>query len=594
MPINLPPLTPQLIKGLEQGRSEQLAALAKVLNVAIGNQVSASVEKIEPIAPAQREALLKQTQEALQQLLRSPATPAIKAQIGRLQEQQQLLSSEQLKWAHLQINGRPLLTYTDRPLLPGQTHTVQLTDAQRLALIELPPAPSAAVTTPVSTSTTSITPTGTALANALAQVLVASAQTGTSATGGVPTTPSVFTPATHSSGVGQTPAPVKDSAVDTPSARISPSVARGNPETLNILASALRTLLPQKDQAQQLYPALSPLQQLPMERRQALLPSSVQQALKTLADQLRSPQQLSNPKLLPMIMKNSGVFFESKLANQIATQGATAKSGSLQPLDNTFTNRLTSQDLKGALLQLLHRVNQELPAGSTRSQPVVPASSSPSSQSAQITSAPTPADLTQLQLSLPTSLPRLLQLLQFPQRPERELSDKVLRNQLLMLLHQQTLTSLAKIQLQQVQTLSHQQSSTDPTQPTQSWMLDIPIRHGQDVHNLELKLQQDWVDEDGGGPEGSAEKIRQWSVTLSFNLPDAGGFYAQLVVIKDTVSVKLWAEHQPTLSEARLKLDNLRDQLSAQGIAVKELHCVHGKPPNAKISLHYSLVDITT
>ncbi len=598
MPINLPPLTPQLIKGLEQGRSEQLAALAKVLNVAIGNQVSASVEKIEPISPAQREALLKQTQEALQQLLRSPATPVIKAHIVRLQEQQQLLSSEQLKWAHLQINGRPLLTYTDRPLLPGQTHTVQLTDAQRLALIELPPAPTTAVTAPSSTGHASTPPTGTALANALAQVLIASARAGASATstnvtGGAPATPTALTPATHSTGMVQTPAPVKDSAVDLRKETLNPSITRGNPETLNTLASALRTLLPQKDQTQQLYSALSPLQQLPMERRQALLSSSVQQALKTLADQLRSPQQLSNPKLLPMIMKNSGVFFESKLANQIMTQGATVKSGSPQLLSNTFTNRLTSQDLKGALLQLLHRVSQELPA--SRSQAASPASPTPSIQSAPTPSVSTSTDLTQLQLSgLPTSLPRLLQLLQFPQRPERELSDKVLRNQLLMLLHQQTLTSLAKIQLQQVQTLSHQQSSTDPAQPTQSWMLDIPIRHGQDVHNLELKLQQDWVDEDGGEPEGSGEKIRQWSVTLNFNLPEAGGFYAQLVVIKDTVSVKLWAEQQSTLSEARLKLDNLRDQLNAQGIAVKELLCVHGKPPNAKISLHYSLVDITT
>ena len=79
-----------------------------------------------------------------------------------------------------------------------------------------------------------------------------------------------------------------------------------------------------------------------------------------------------------------------------------------------------------------------------------------------------------------------------------------------------------------------------------------------------------------------------------FNLPDAGGFYAQLVVINDTVSVKLWAEQQSTLSEARLKLDNLREQLSAQGIVVKQLQCVQGKPPSPNISLHYSLVDITT
>src|SRR5690606_9622362 len=117
MPINLPPVTPQLLKGLEQGRSEQLAALSKVLNIAIGNQVNASVEKIEAITPQQREVLLKLTQEALQQLSRNPVTPAAQAQIARLLEQQQLLGSAQLKWVHLQVNSRPLLTYTDKPLL---------------------------------------------------------------------------------------------------------------------------------------------------------------------------------------------------------------------------------------------------------------------------------------------------------------------------------------------------------------------------------------------------------------------------------------------------------------------------------------------
>lgn len=599
MPINLPPLSSQLLKGLEQGRSEHLAALSKLLNVAIGNQVTASVEKIEAITPTQREELMKRTHEALQQLLRSPATPAVKAQIVRLQEQQQLLNSEQLKWVHLQVNSRPLLTYTDRALLPGQTVTVQLTDAQRLALVDPSPALTAAVTSSVGVAPTNsaIGAGGSTLAHALAQVLTAGARTASD-------NPLAVTPSDQSasprSGLTQTTPPVP--AVETPvpvTDKATPKVdlARGSAETLNLLAAALRNLLPQKDQPQQLYAALSPLQQLPLERRQAVIPARVQQALKTLADQLRSPQQLSNPKLLPLIVRNTGVFFENKLANQVVDTGALPKgnpptgSSPIGP-DSSLTNRLTTQDLKGALLQLLHRVKQELPANSGRD-PSAPPGPSSATQSTY-PGAATTTHVTQVQQSaLPVSLPGLLQLIHFPQRPERELSDKVLRNQLLMLLHQQTLGSLAKIQLQQVQTLSHQQSQTDSAQPTQSWVFDIPVRHGQEVHNLEIKLQQDWVDEGEDENKGGV-KVRQWSVTLSFDLPDAGGFYAQLIVINETLSVKLWAEQQTTLSEARLKLDNLREQLSTQGIVVKQLQCVQGKPPSTNISLHYSLVDITT
>lgn len=599
MPINLPPLSSQLLKGLEQGRSEHLAALSKLLNVAIGNQVTASVEKIEAITPTQREELMKRTHEALQQLLRSPATPAVKAQIVRLQEQQQLLSSEQLKWVHLQVNSRPLLTYTDRALLPGQTVTVQLTDAQRLALVDPSPALTAAVTSSggVAPTNSAIGAGGSTLAHALAQVLTAGARTASD-------NPLSATPSDQSasprSGLTQTTLPVP--AVETPvpvtdKATSKVDLARGSAETLNLLAAALRNLLPQKDQPQQLYAALSPLQQLPLERRQAVIPASVQQALKTLADQLRSPQQLSNAKLLPLIVRNSGVFFENKLASQIVDTGALPKgnpptgSSPIGP-DGSLTNRLTTQDLKGALLQLLHRVKQELPANSGRD-PSAPPGPSSATQSTY-PGAATTAHVTQVQQSaLPVSLPGLLQLMRFPQRPERELSDKVLRNQLLMLLHQQTLGSLAKIQLQQAQTLSHQQSQTDSAQPTQSWVFDVPVRHGQEVHNLEIKLQQDWVDEGEGENKGGV-KVRQWSVTLSFDLPDAGGFYAQLIVINETLSVKLWAEQQTTLSEARLKLDNLHEQLSTQGIVVKQLQCVQGKPPSTSISLHYSLVDITT
>src|SRR5690606_27095397 len=98
------------------------------------------------------------------------------------------------------------------------------------------------------------------------------------------------------------------------------------------------------------------------------------------------------------------------------------------------------------------------------------------------TSSTTPLAFSPLQstgFALPTPLqfPAALQLLQhLAARPNLDLSDKVLRTQLMLLLHQHTLTSLAKVQLQQLHTLNHQQSQVDSPQPTQSWLFDIPVR----------------------------------------------------------------------------------------------------------------------
>lgn len=597
MPINLPPITQSLIKGVEQARAEQMATLSKIIGITIGNNVIATVEKVEPINPQQREELLKRTQETLLQLQRSPATPAVKAQIAQLVEQQQLLSSTQVKWAHLQINGRPLLTYTDKPLAAGQSVSVQLSNPQRLVLTAPLPVdpliapkmtgfltpngglstgaastvalPTATLTTPV-LSTSLVAPALSALATKLAEGLSAA---GSRAPASVATT------------------------TEQPVTGIAPGERK---QTQMLLAEALRNLLPHKDQPQQLYSALPQLQQLSASSRHELLSSSLQQALKTVADQLRSPMQLSNPKLLQMVVKNSGVFFEHKLAQNLPTN-APAKPAEFTHLKNTFgntennqavtANRLTTQDLKGALLQLLNRVNQDLVATNKLSENARPSVAATYTSPA---AAPPPATSPFASAAQIPTLAGLLQFLQQPvQRASPELSLKVLRTQLLMLLQQHTLGSLAKVQLQQAHTLNHQQNQSDTTQPTQSWLFDIPMKHGHDVHNLELRLEQSWIDDEKQSDENDA-KIRQWSVTLSFNLPDAGGFHAQLTVVHDTVSAKLWAEQDGTLNEAKIKLENLRIQLESQGVVVKQISCVKGTPPSTAISLNYSLVDVNT
>lgn len=541
MPSNLPPITQTLLSGLQQMRTEQLASLSKITGLSIGSTAMAVVEQIAPATQPQRDLLLAQSQQLLAQLQQKPATPAIKLQIATLLEQQQLLASPPLKLVQLQLNNRALLTYTDQPVQVGQQIPVKLDTQQRL--VQLLTALSAG-TSPLTTKQGE--PDLAAITKAQQSVVHTAAQAKAQST----------------------------------------------------LAEALRTLLPQKEKPQELFATLAPLQQLPIKKRDQLLPVTVQQALRNVADQLRSMPQLTNPKLLPMVLKNSGVQFEQKLAASLspAPESSAATKNPVSTPTSPMSQRLISQDYKGALLHLLNQLGQALGkvAPPMNEVPPTPLTSTPSATSSTTPLPFSPLQSTGFALPTPLQFPTALQLLQhLAARPNLDLSDKVLRTQLMLLLHQHTLTSLAKVQLQQLHTLNHQQSQVDSPQPTQSWLFDIPVRYGQDVHPLEIRIDQEWVN-DEKNEENQRDKVKQWSVMLSFNLPRLGGLYAQLTILDDAVSAKLWAEQTSTLAQAQASLESLRQQLQAQGVEVKQLQCVNGSPPSRSVSLNYSLVDIQT
>ena len=542
MPGNLPPITQNLVSSVQQMRTEQLATLSKITGLSIGSTLMAVVEQIAPASQSQRDLLLAQNQQLLAQLQQKPLTPAIKLQLAGLLEQQQLLASPPLKLVQLQLNNRSLLTYTDQPLQLGQQIPVKLDAQQRLVqlftALDARPVPST----------------------------------------GTPAEPDIAL-----------------------AAKAQSAVIHAKAQTQEALAEALRTLLPQKEKPQALLSLLPHLQQLPLKQRDQLLPMNVQQALRSVADQIRSLPHLTSPKLLPMVLKNSGVQFEQKLAANVspAPDSRPAEKNPVAPSASPITQRLIGQDYKGALLHLLHQLDRALgnaAPGANQAQPassiIPPAAVSPTTTPATQALPPSmPADFA---VPPPLQFPSALQLLQhLAARPQADLSDKVLRTQLLLLLHQHTLTSLAKVQLQQLHSLNHQQSQVDNPQPTQSWLFDIPVRYGSDIHPLEIRIDQAWVNDDEG-EENQRDKVKQWSVMLTFNLPRLGALYAQLTVLDNAVSAKLWAEEASTLAQAQASLEQLRQQLQSQGVEVKQLQCLSGPPPSRSVSLNYALVDIKT
>jgi hypothetical protein len=165
-----------------------------------------------------------------------------------------------------------------------------------------------------------------------------------------------------------------------------------------------------------------------------------------------------------------------------------------------------------------------------------------------------------------------------------------------MLLHQYTLGSLAKIQLQQLHRINHQinQGNDVAQQPTQSWQFEIPVRTGHDVTPLHIHLEQQWVEEKTDEDNPTATRVRQWNLMMGFDLPVIGKFYAQLTLLNDQLSAKFWAENETTLIAAKSRLDDLKTHLENRGIQVTQMQCVPGLPPKPKLSFSYSLVDIKT
>ena len=597
----------KLLLNLQRAQIEQVTLVSKSLGLKVGSQFLAQVEKVTQATPNERSEIIKAIDITLAQLNKNSAAPATQALINQLLEQKKMLQDPSIKLVSLtttpQISigtsyplatnptTQNLLTYTNQPLQNGQTLLLQITENSRLQILQ-------------------------PLTQKQLEILVQALQKqgiGLPHNSNASSEKSNLNPATHTIQI------TRELAIQLAKIDLGKLLAEHtqtgfqkiavNEKIQTAISESLRNLLPRKDSGQDLLATLPKIaqfiQQIPIAQRQEWLPAQVQDALKGVANHIRLSDQLNNPKLLAMALNNNGQSFEHKLSELLHTSSKTASSGNFlqnkpaadilkntaSPLNNLLNStklsalnssngsinaappeieKIIAQDLKGSLLGLLHELDSEIH---------------------KITaSSPNQPDLTKTILL--NALPQFLGLLMNKQ--QGELNQKQLRTQLMLLMHQYTLGSIAKIQLQQIHTISQQLNQVDVTQPNQSWQFEIPVRHGQDVHPLQIHLEQRWMEEKQDDTTQQGTRVRQWNVMLNFDLPLVGKFYAQLRLLGQNLNAKFWAEHENTLAEARQKIDFLTNQLEQQGIHVSQIQCVPGLPPKPKMLLSYSLVDVKT
>ncbi len=163
--------------------------------------------------------------------------------------------------------------------------------------------------------------------------------------------------------------------------------------------------------------------------------------------------------------------------------------------------------------------------------------------------------------------------------------------------HLLRLASAAVSRLQSHQLSSLEQSGmSDDGKVLTTWQLEIPMRNQQEIVPLQVRVQrEDEPDE----PRQQAEQTPEqrdplWRVELAFDLDPLGPLQIQAQLLRGSLSGQLWAQWPATAQLIDSQLGSLRERLLAQGLAVTELQCHQGTPPQGpRTQLEQRWVDET-
>ncbi len=267
--------------------------------------------------------------------------------------------------------------------------------------------------------------------------------------------------------------------------------------------------------------------------RHPALPAEVLQQMQRLLERLPQREAVTRADGLRQALADSGLFLEARLAEAL-------RAG--QP--STQLARQLAGDLKGGLLGLLSLLLGQ--AGGGKPVPAL------------VHGGETPPPLPHAQ---PVAQPRVPP----PGQPPEGLS---LPRQLQQLLRQVD-AGIARIQLSQLASIAEDDDGT------RHWLLDLPLRDGERIDVLQLRIEQRRKRRESG-------ERGLWSVALALELPDLGPVHARVSLGGGTVSARFWAERDDTARLFDRHLGELQQRLRQAGLEVGQLAAHHGAPPAAE------------
>ncbi len=582
------------LQNLQRTQNEQLALIARLAGMTPNSISKALISDIANISPEEREMLIAQVDKALAQIKTNSLLPAVQQQIEALEQQKNLLQSNLLKLVTLEVNNKSFLVYSNQALVKGQEINLTFIPNLGFQLLTDPnEAPEAIKIEQIITQN-------------LRQLLPLISHL----------------PSQKQDNFFTALAKLTQVLTAIPEKQLTQLVDKPLQTSLEKLNQLIPTLAKVIDP--QILKTIVETSGIQFEKK---LVASLTQSQPTLQTNHKTGQATTNVSELIKNTKSSPEITITKpMVNRLSGQALTTQN--LAPLLNTYP---TSTDKVAANTQPVANTttNTNLPNASTLSNtskinPSVKINADninqlqnaikPEQKSTQKNQdmkgalvdlvAKTSQSLTEVDADVATIIKNLnnthlkdwaAQLLPIlmGKTPQKDLSIKTLRTQLIALLQQHAYQAVAKIQIQQLQSLQPQTTpSTD--YPQQSWQIEIPIRYQHDIHPLQMQIERYWIDDKEKSTEQKREKVKQWRIMLNFDLPIVGHFYAQLIWFNQQLSATLWAEKIDTLKLAKEKMENLRTKLQQEGITVTQLDCLPGAPNKPQNEIQYSLIDVKT
>jgi hypothetical protein len=322
-------------------------------------------------------------------------------------------------------------------------------------------------------------------------------------------------------------------------------------QNTKIINQGMRQALPLQ---QPLNSLITSLQKTVLSEQQQL-PKPLLDNIRLLFRQFQTANTLQQAPQLKNAIKNSGLFFEAKLADQLKPEQQNTKSAA----------RNINSDVKALIQRLYQLVDQQTGIKKTASEVTgsEPALLYTAKPIPLMTAQATPAASTEKNL------------------------DIALRQ-----LSQQLLSTIARTQLNQLETLAHRTPSTDNPNPTNQWALEIPIINGSHIDNLKLHIQEEKIEQDESNSKDKNSK--QWNVMLDFDLHHLGKMSVQLKIKQKIANAIIWSQLETTHKEVNKQVASLQKGLEKVGVNVKTVDCRLGSPPAKEKTHLQQLVDVKT
>lgn len=320
------------------------------------------------------------------------------------------------------------------------------------------------------------------------------------------------------------------------------------PSNLDQLA-VTQQLTTQQNRQGSLDVLINALRNLPITSSASSAPSTpLQASIQQLLADLPDMEQMSNPRVVAQAINASGLFMETRLLSGM--------------------NPMAMPDMKANLMQLIAQLLPGLPANTSYD------AAAASNMLARTMPGVLRSALGTLGLVTPLPLP-----VHFP-LPSRAVKGG--KEDDLEILLKLAAAAVSRVQSHQLASLEQTRTNADGNQLT-TWQLEIPMRNGQDIVPMQVKVQREDLPEkdssqekDDNEPKEVREKL--WRIDLAFDLTPLGALQVQAQLLRGKLSSQLWAERADSAALISKELGYLRERLIASGLEVGELACSQGVP----------------